>query len=470
MSDIFKAAQTPGGARVSVQRFGRFLSGMVLPNIGAFIAWGLITALFIPTGWIPNANLAKIVGPMLTYLLPLLIGYTGGRMVYGQRGGVIGAIASLGVIAGSSIPMFLGAMIIGPASAWIMKQFDSLIEGHIRSGFEMLVNNFSIGILGGLLAVFGYILIGPAVTVISNFLAAGVQIIVKLDLLPLANLFIEPGKVLFLNNAINHGILSPLGIQQSAATGKSILFMLETNPGPGLGLLLAYWLAGKGSAKESAPGAIIIHFLGGIHEIYFPYILMNPKLILATMAGGVVGTFTFTLLGAGLVAVPSPGSIFAYMAMTPRGDLLRVLTGVCTATAASFIVAYLMLKFGKQPESEDMETALEKTAELKGAKLNSALSTLGSSSVKKIIFACDAGMGSSAMGASILRKKIVAAGLDITVSNAAINEIPTDADIVITHKSLTERARKSAPLATHIPIDDFLKSPEYDALVERLKG
>ena len=299
----------PGGTRVNVQKFGRFLSGMVLPNIGAFIAWGLITALFIPTGWIPNESLSKLVGPMITYLLPLLIAYTGGKMVHDTRGGVIGAIAVMGVIIGTSIPMFLGAMIVGPAAAWCMKQFDRLVQDKIATGFEMLVNNFSLGILGMLLALVAYWVIGPVVGWISAGLAAGVQAIVTWNALPLANLFIEPGKILFLNNAINHGVLSPLGIADAAAHGQSVIFMLESNPGPGLGILLAYWLAGKGMAKESAPGAVIIHFLGGIHEIYFPYVLMNPKLLLAVIVGGMSGTLTFTLLHAGLVAPPSPGSI-----------------------------------------------------------------------------------------------------------------------------------------------------------------
>ncbi len=459
-----------GDFRLRLQKSGRFLSGMVMPNIGAFIAWGLITALFIPTGWIPNENFAKLVGPMITYLLPLLIGFTGGKLVYDTRGGIVGTVAVMGIIVGSSIPMFLGAMIVGPAAAWVMKKFDALLEGRIPSGFEMLVNNFSLGILGTLLALAAYLVVAPAVMAVSNLLAGGVKAIVSLNLLPLANVFIEPGKVLFLNNAINHGVLGPIGVQQSTAAGKSIIFMLESNPGPGLGILAAYWLAGKGMAKESAPGAIIIHFLGGIHEIYFPYILMNPKLILAAIAGGMAGTFTFAVLGAGLVATPSPGSIFAYLAMTPKGGLFPMLSGVLIGAVASFVVAYLLLKLGKQNEAADgLEKAAVQTAAFKGSALKvDVLAQAGK--IRKIVFACDAGMGSSAMGASILRTKIQKAGLKVAVTNAAVNEIPSDADIVITHETLTDRARGVAPQATHIGIEDFLKSPEYDKLVEQLKG
>lgn len=473
MTDSIHNMQGATGFRLALQKSGRFLSGMVMPNIGAFIAWGLITALFIPTGWIPNEKFASLVGPMIVYLLPLLIGFTGGKMVHETRGGIIGSVATMGIIVGSSIPMFLGAMIVGPIAAWLLKKFDTLIEGRVKSGFEMLVNNFSLGIIGTMAALAAYLFAAPAVSAVSDLLAGGVRAIVNLKLLPLANLFIEPGKVLFLNNAINHGVLGPIGVQESSAIGQSVIFMLESNPGPGLGILLAYWLAGKGMAKQSAPGAIIIHFFGGIHEIYFPYILMNPKLILAAIAGGMVGTFTFVLFGAGLVATPSPGSIFAYIAMTPKGGLFPVLSGVVTSCAASLGVAYALLKFGKQNEEADgLAKATEKTAAQKGSKLHVAAATLAgvSPAARKIVFACDAGMGSSAMGASILREKLKKAGLNVAVANAAVSEIPVDADIVITHKSLTERAKAVAAKATHISIDDFLKSPAYDTLVEQLKA
>ncbi len=331
--------QEKSGFRVKVQRFGSYLSGMIMPNIGAFIAWGLITALFIPSGYLPNEQLASLVGPMINYLLPLLIGYTGGKLVYDHRGGVLGATATIGVIVGSDIPMFLGAMIMGPLGGYLIKKIDQLFKDRIKSGFEMLVNNFTAGILGAILVAIAFYAIGPVVLGLNKALAAGVDIIVNAHLLPLASIFIEPAKVLFLNNAINQGILGPLGVEQAAKTGQSVLFLLETNPGPGLGVLLAYMFFGRGNAKQSAPGAIVIQFLGGIHEIYFPYILMKPKLILAVIAGGASGVLTFTLLNAGLKAVPSPGSIIALMLMSPKGGHLAVLAGVVVATVVSFLVA-----------------------------------------------------------------------------------------------------------------------------------
>ncbi len=484
MAEVQLKTSTRGGVRVSVQKFGRFLSGMVMPNIGAFIAWGLITALFIPTGWYPNTYLAELVGPMITYMLPLLIGYTGGTMVHKQRGGVIGALMTMGIIIGTDIPMFMGAMICGPLAAWVLKQFDRSIEGKIKPGFEMLVNNFSLGIIGGILTLISYSGIGFVIEQLTNWLSSGVEYLVNHNLIPLVNVLIEPAKILFLNNAINHGVLSPIALDEASKVGKSILFMLESNPGPGIGILLAYMIAGRGLAKQSAPGAAIIHFFGGIHEIYFPYILMNPRLILAAIAGGVTGTLTFTLFGAGLVGPPSPGSIFAYFLMAPRGGMLAALSGVVTAAIASFIVATLLLRTGKQDatDGDDLGDATSKLKEMKSAgSLAGDNAIVGNASVNNntavvkatidvhtIIFACDAGMGSSAMGAAILRKKMKAAGSNITVINSAINDIPSDADIIISHKSLTHRAQLKAPDAEHISIDDFMKSPEYDKLVARL--
>ena len=330
--------------RERVQRVGGFMAGMVIPNIGAFIAWGLITAFFIPTGWIPNENLAKLVGPMIVYLLPILIGFTGGSLIYGHRGGVVGAVATVGIIVGSDIPQFLGAMIVGPLGGWLTKKVDGVLQPMTPSGFEMLINNFSAGILAGILALLGRVAIGPVILAGNNLFAAGVQALISSRLIPLADIPIEVAKVLFLNNAINHGILAPLGVQASAQAGKAIHFLLETNPGPGLGLLLSYWWVGKGNFKQSAPGAILIHFFGGIHEIYFPYVLAHPIMIVAMWAGGIAADIVFVITGAGLVATPSPGSIFAEMAMTPRGGYFGVLAGILVGAVVAFLVGSSILK------------------------------------------------------------------------------------------------------------------------------
>ncbi|WP_119066255.1 PTS mannitol-specific transporter subunit IIBC [Rubrobacter indicoceani] len=488
MAQAGSAASKPG-MRVRVQRFGSYLSGMVMPNIGAFIAWGLITAMFIPTGWIPNETLAQLVDPMITYLLPLLIGYTGGRLVYDVRGGVVGAIATMGVIVGADIPMFLGALIMGPLGGYLIKTFDRYTAHRVRQGFEMLVNNFSAGILGGALAILGLLGVSPVVTAISNALGAAVNGLISAGLLPLVSIFVEPAKILFLNNAINHGILTPIALEQAGETGQSILFLVETNPGPGLGILLAYWVFGSGLARASAPGAIVIQFLGGIHEIYFPYVLMKPLLVLAAIAGGASGLFVETLFGVGLVATPSPGSIFAILALTPQGNFIGVILGVLTAATVSFLVSAAILKASpvRGGDENDLAAASEQMQDMKGKKSAAAGSLVGAgagtsngadgnseahriANASHVIFACDAGMGSSAMGASLLKKKVRDAGLDVEVTNVSIANLTPDAEVVVTHKDLTDRARNKAPNAAHVSVDNFLGSPKYDELVAQLQG
>lgn len=450
--------------RQQIQQFGRTLSSMVMPNIGAFIAWGFITALFIPEGWWPNGQLAQLVGPMLTYLLPLLIAYTAGRNVAGERGGVIGAIAAVGVIVGSDIPMFIGAMIMGPLAGYAIRRFDRMVEGRVKAGFEMLVSNFSIGILGMLLAVLGYYVVGSVVSGLTMLISSGAELVIRHGLLPFVSLFVEPAKVLFLNNAVNHGIFSPIGIEQARETGQSIMFLLETNPGPGLGVLLAYWLFGRGNARQSAPGAVIIQFFGGIHEIYFPYILARPVLIVAAIAGSAAGLLFFSLSDAGLVAPASPGSILSVLAMAPKGKTLIVLLGVVISAAVSLVVAAPFIRRASKTETEGDPAVGKLPQSAAGISPHAA-----GRPVRKVIFACDAGMGSSALGATRFRKRLRDAEIGVAVGNSAADRIPSDADVVVCQSVLAERIAAAAKGAELIVIDNFLSDPGLDALFVRLE-
>ncbi|WP_059105852.1 PTS mannitol-specific transporter subunit IIBC [Shouchella shacheensis] len=461
--------------RSRVQKFGSHLSGMIMPNIGAFIAWGMLTAIAVPS---EIELFTAFVDPMVLYLLPLLIAFSGGRMIHDFRGGVVGATAAMGVIVAADIPMFIGAMIMGPLGGWLIKKFDQAVEGKVKQGFEMLVNNFSAGILGALLALFGSLAIGPLVTVFTEILEAGVQLMVNWGALPLVSIFIEPGKVLFLNNAINHGIISPIASGQIAEQGKSILFLLEANPGPGFGILLAYMVFGKGASRASSYGAGLIHFVGGIHEIYFPYVLMKPMLIIAAILGGMSGIFTLALFDAGLVSVPSPGSIISILLLTATDSYLGVILSVLMATTVSFIVASLIMKLDRRGDSEDIAEATEKMQSMKGKRTSVASNSAGATEktssyadVSKIIFACDAGMGSSAMGASIMKDRVKKAEIhDVNVSNTSISNIPDDTDLIITHKDLTDRAKQKKPEAIHVSVDNFMNSPRYNEIIEGLKG
>lgn len=537
MTTTSPAATKAGGLRTGVQRFGTFLSGMIMPNIAAFIAWGFITMLFIPAGffgadtpfkgwhWYPVAELiggggdsaivgwqgamtavaegdsgnifayVGLVGPMVTYLLPLLIANTAGRMVYGERGGVVATIATMGVIVGTNIPMFLGAMIMGPLAAWITKQMDKLWDGKIRPGFEMLVNNFSAGILGMLLAIFGFFAFGPVMLGISAVLGGAVDWLVALNLLPVVSIIVEPAKVLFLNNAINHGVFTPLGIEQATETGKSILFLIEANPGPGLGLLLAFTFFGVGAAKASAPGAAIIQFFGGIHEIYFPYALSKPTTILALIAGGAAGVTTNMVLGGGLAFPAAPGSIIAVTAaaLGPGiGNLLVVYLSVVIAAVVTFLITGVILRASRkrdlEAEGDSFGDAIAQTEANKG-KSSAAMDALRASSgsgaagaaaagagvatdrrIANIVFACDAGMGSSAMGASVLRNKFKKAEIDgVTVTNQAIANLDGSADLVITQQQLTDRAKAQSPNSIHVSVDNFMNSPKYEEVVEMVR-
>ncbi len=447
-----------------VQRFGKFLSGMVMPNIGALIAFGFLAALFIDTGWIPNKGFNSMVGPMLTYLIPVLIASTGGRMIGGDRGRVAGAIAVIGAImSNTEITMLMAAMVMGPLAGYCIKKFDDAMDGHMPAGFEMLINNFSVGIIGMVLAILGYLVIGPVMSGVLAVLGGGVQFLVNHGLLPLVSIFIEPAKVLFLNNAINHGIFTPIATAQVTEAGKSVMYMLEPNPGPGLGVLLAYLFFCKDKAtRDSAPGAVIIHLLGGIHEIYFPYVLMNPLVLIAPVAGSMVGIFWFSLMGCGLVGPASPGSIIAYLMMTPGPDMVKVIGGVVISAGVSFLVASPIVKMagGKSLEEAQNEMAAMK-AEAKGENLVPG-------TIQKIIFACDAGMGSSAMGATKFRNRLKANRPDITVKNTSVDNIPADCDIAVVQTTLADRARKSAPQAQLVTIGNFLADPALDALYVQL--
>ncbi|MPY80097.1 MAG: PTS mannitol transporter subunit IICBA [Actinophytocola sp.] len=465
---------------------------MIMPNIGAFIAWGLITALFIDTGWTPVPELGGfgtndagepntgLVDPMIIYMLPLLIAGQGGRMVYGLRGGVVGAVATMGVIIGTEVPMFLGAMIIGPLAALIMKHLDAIWDGKIKPGFEMLVNNFSAGIASAALAVAGFFTFGPLIEAVSQGLGTAVDWLVTHNVLPVASLLIEPAKVLFLNNAINHGVLTPLGIQEVAREGASVLFLLEANPGPGLGLLLAYTVFGTGLARSTAPGAAIIHFFGGIHEIYFPYVLMKPIMLLAMIPAGMVGIGTLLVFDAGLRAPAAPGSVIAVLAQTPGDTAIGVTLSVLLAATTSFLIASVLLRVTRRQGDLDEATASMEAMKGKKSSVADVLTRQDAradddaqsrrSPVRSIVFACDAGMGSSAMGASVLRNKITKAGFDdVTVANVAIANLTDDVDLVVTHKDLTERASDRAPSAKHVSVENFLSSPQYDTIVEELK-
>lgn len=478
---------THAGWRLQAQRFGGKLSAMVLPNLGAFMGWGIITALAI---WLNNDMLRGFIAPVLNYLLPVLIGYSGGKLVYGEKGGIIGAFTTMGVIIGADISMLLGAMIIAPIAAWLLKKVDAVIEPHTPVGFELLFGNLTVAVLGALIAVIACNVLAPAISSLSVVFSAGVAFLQENSLLPLTAIFIEPAKVLFLNNAIGQGILTPLGTTQLTEYGKSVLFLLESNPGPGLGILLAYCVFGRGNAKANAYGAVVIEALGGIHEIYFPFILMKPSLVIAAIAGGITGTTIFTLFNVGLVGVSSPGSIITIMIMAAGTDRLFILLGIFAAAAVSFAIASVILRASKETDIEtenaNMRAAASQMETLKGkrSRVHSVFANgeedevqdadqtapeLDFAKIKTILYVCDAGLGSSAMGANVVARKLKAVGIsDISVPHARVVDLPQEADLIITHESLAQVAQEHQPQTTVVQITDYLNAPEYDEIVKQI--
>ena len=466
--------------RAKIQRMGGFLSSMVMPNIGAFIAWGFLAALFIPTGWLPNENLNQLVGPTITYLLPLLIGYTGGYNVYGKRGGVIGAVGTMGVIIGADITMLIGGMIMGPLSALILKKIDGLFKNRIKPGLEMLVDNFSLGIFGSIIMIIGFLGIEPIFSVILSALAGGVNWVTAHNLMPFASIFVVPAQVLFLNNAVNHGIMVPLGIEEVVNTGKSILFLVEGNGGNWVGLLLAFCFFGKGISKKSAPAATGILFFGGIGEVAFPYGLMKPIVMLGPIIGSGLSLLVLQVFDGGTVAAVSPGSFLALLMMTPKGTFLVNILAYFVAAAASFLVVAFFLKRDKTNEEDELVMDNSMMSELNSdvdagnletTQMNHNEDNSRRKPIQKVIIACDAGMGSSAMGTSILKMKAKKAMLDIDISHVSVNNIPEDAELIVTNTILKDRARENAPNkdVPLLTIENFLDSNEYDKIIDYLK-
>lgn len=462
-----------------IRKFGGYMSGMVMPNLGAFVGWGLLAALFIPTGWMPNEKLNEMVGPILNYLLPLLIGYTAGYNIHGQRGGVIGAFTTMGVIVGSDVTMFSGAMIMGPLSSWLLKKIDTALDGKVKPGFEMFVNNFSLGILGFALAIAGYFIIGPIVNAIIVVLTTGIKFLISKKLIPLLAVFMSPAQVLFLNNAVNHGIISPIAYAQAQEAGKSLMFLLDSNCGPSLGTLCAIALFGKGKAKETAPMAMFIAGIAGIGEVYFPFVLANPVMIVATMGGMATSLFLLVVLGGGLVGMPSPGSLINIALMTPKDAALANLIAIAAGFAVALLIGTFLLKTIGSPEGDaDLSVAGVDMGNSASAT-KTTNSTLGSAikgAVNYIVVACDSGMGSSAMGASVLKNRLRKEGFeDIKVVNSAAGQIDPAADMVITLEGLMERAKKSVDPSgkEFLVVQNFLKEADYDdavAIIRKKNG
>lgn len=440
-ADLFELPKT--------RRVGHYLSGMIMPNVSVFITWGIITTLIQYLRGPLQSSFLEMDRLMIQFLFPVLIAYTGGRLIE-NRAGVVAAVAVIGMLTESEDPQILGAMVIGPLIGWIVFLFDKYVLPKVKPGYEMLVRNFSAGILGMLFGYLSLVFIGPIIAGITNQIGFFVGWLIQRNLLLFTNLFIEPLKVLFLNNTLNHGILTPLGIEQAGDAGTSILFLIETNPGPGLGVLLAFILFSRKELKATASGAFMIHLFGGIHEIYFPFVLLNPLLFAAVILGGMSGTLIFEMFQVGLKVPASPGSIVVILANTPQEMLLGVASGIAGSTLVSFIIAALVIR--KDQTKKEISEKVTKVTE-----------------IRKILFACDAGMGSSAMGASLMRQQLQESGISIPVDYTSIYRVNDDPHLLlITQNELKHLAEIQAPHAQLVTIGNFLDQEEYTKVITML--
>lgn len=465
--------------KVRVQKMGTFLSSEVMPNIGVFIGWGVLAALFIPTGWLPNEKLNELIAPTMKYLMPLLIAYTGGSNIYERRGGVIGAFATMGVILGTDINMLAGAMFMGPFAAWCIKKVDKLFDGKVKPGLEMLVSNFSMGLVGAVLMVIGFFAFAPIIEGLIAILSIAINALIGKGLLPLLAIFLQPGKILFLNNAINHGIMIPLGIEQAAETGKSLLFMLEANNGCVLGVALAFAIFGKGTAKKAAPGAAFINFFGGIGEVVYPFVLSKPITLLGQIAGSFVSILIIQNFGGGTVAAISPGSFFALLAVSAKDSIVVNIISYFAGMITSFLVAGFFLRMDKSEEGECDSAVIDNMLRDMGASAVAgagATASLQDGVIRRIMFACDAGMGSSVMGESIMKMKISKAMLNMEVAHtsvATIGENVQDGDLIVTTQPLEDRVKNMLQTSQKenrvFAVGNLLDGDAYDKLIETLK-
>ena len=433
-----------------MRKIGHYLSATIMPNVSIFVVWGFIEAItpFV-TGDFQKA-LIQVNPFFIHYLLPLLIGYTGGKLIEPTRGGVVGAIAVSGMLVGNLTSPLFGAMIMGPLSGFILLRFDRFFFKKVPIGYEMLVRNFSAGLVGGTLCICGLLFFSSWMATILLAINQGLYKLITYGALPLLNLFFEVLKVFFFNNAINHGLLTPLGLEQAENTGTSILFLIEANPGPGLGILLAFVCFGGKKLQTNATGALFVHLLGGIHEVYFPFVLLNPYLFLAVIVGGITGTSVFQLLNVGLKAPVSPGSLIMILSNVPARMILGVILGIFVSTICTFFCATIILKKTKRKMKSEGEPVFMKK-------------------IDEIIFACDAGMGSSAMGASLLRKQLELAGIKIPVSYCSVHQLSNQINcLIIYQEELAEIVEKQAPLANKLAITHFLNQHIYEQIVAEL--
>lgn len=424
-----------------LHKVGKFYTRIIMNNIGIFIFIGILSVIFNDHGWLPDKNMYAISQLAYKVILPSFIAYEGGRSVGGKEGGIAGVLAISGVIWHESSAELLGAMLLGPAAGYLWKKECLWVEKYFPSCMQMLGKNMLLGTTGALFSAADIYLILPLLKQTAALFFSWISFLTRCNMTACLSFFIEPAKVFFLNNVVNHMMLVPAGMEQIQETGSTILFLLETNPGPGIGVILALFYAKKLHKNETA-SVLTAHALGGIHEVYFPFILADLRLLPAVILGGLAGNISFHISKAAVKGMVSPGSIFSILIMADSGCRWKILAGILLSAIVSFLTGILILKktsvyakkysFQKIPSSSQKETDADPEGALQQEPVQEENMR---HSVKKIAFVCDGGIGSSVMGAALLRRKLQALGkTEINVEAYAVDLVPTDIDIIICQK------------------------------------
>ena len=432
---------------------GKFYSRLIMKNIGIFIFIGLLSVVFHEHGWIPDENMYAISQLMYSVVLPALLAYGGGAETGGTQGGILAVCAVTGVLAADTEIGLIGALVLSPAAGFLWKQTEKKMERYVRGDFLMLVRNLSLGVLGGGMAAAGFCLIAPALQFAGAVAGRCVDTMVRNGLLVILAVVIEPAKVFFFNNIVNHAILVPLGASQVQKAGSSVLFLLESNPGPGLGILFALLCTSEKKKNEYA-AAILAQAAGGIHEVYFPYVLSNLWLLIPLIVGGMAGNLCFLLLHAGMKSAVSPGSIIILWLMAEKGSRMALLAGIVFSAAVSFLAALTVLKvFPKEKKKNEGEPVLMKKQDM----------------IRKILFVCDGGMGSSAMAAALFRRELAKEGIGgLEVKACAADLVPEDAQILVCQKDFYRNLSPELMRFEIFTVENMTGIQEYGKLMEEI--
>lgn len=474
--------------RNAIHKFGKFYSNIMINMIGIFIFVGILSVIFGDYGWAPNENIYAISQFVYSYVIPALIAYAAGNhmgQIYEKRpdvpktgvnhaGGAIAVMAAAGIMIADKNCAILGAMILGPVCGLLWKHVLEPLTRKAVQGMEMLTRNLVAAIVGAAFSISAYYVLTPMLSAVTHVIMMGVDWLIAHKLICLTSVLIEPAKVFFLNNSIHHGILLPLAMQQVEQSGSSMLFLLETNPGPGLGVLLALWLSNRKKRKEYA-AYMFVECIGGIHEIYFPEVLANLWLLLALIPGGMAGILCMSVFHVASAGLVSPGSILTVLFMSGH-HVLATLFAVAISTAVSCAIAFFILKRQGKWCTEAAISAQEEKEEAVQEKKEEAVQEKRQVLEKelmqgiKIGFICDAGVGSSAMGAALFRRKLKEEGMDgITAEAYAVDQIPENLTIGVCQRAFLEILQKESNLSNIVTMESLLNQTEHLALIEKLR-